>query len=577
MAESNTGTSEFYIPESRRTFLKKVQSGLSQGKIMVMEGPTGVGKTVLLEEILTSTLPNANKCYVTPARGMSDIQIRSRIIEQLFGNVLFDPEMPLVTSFIEFNQPQQILITIDNCQYLSGRLVGELLQLFSEASNLSIDLTLVLALDKSMNSTLLNVNSRLVTVLSVPMLNKQESYELLVEYIADIPAQNNYRVKRWIDNSAGLPIQLLAYGQKISTTQRPQDEEETAPLNVKLWGSLLVLASLVLALGIYVYRIGLTQPQEPVNKQAIPVEQKPGTVDKVVKEWKKDQAKGGQATLSQPQTSSESDNQAPAFSLDEKPMAQVTAMPMANSEAILADILGESIAPEPDKSAQKRIAKQVEQNPTTDLILSELTKEQAGLSEEQQKQAEDQLLKELQQEQVNSEQSLALLPQSSANEAKAESKEAQVSKENTEVSLDFFLPEGTDEELKPARDEDSLDPQIVSSSTEEAIVDANASAYFIDNQLFMSLPADRFVLQLTAVSNEVVLSEYLASAPVPVEELRIYRIKRKKSDWIVVTYGLFETIEQARQAAKVVEPNAWAKSISVIQQQILAFQKAQEQ
>ena len=122
----------------------------------------------------------------------------------------------------------------------------------------------------------------------------------------------------------------------------------------------------------------------------------------------------------------------------------------------------------------------------------------------------------------------------------------------------------------------SLDPNIVSQSTESAAAQPSYPAYFIDNQAFMSLPADRFVLQLTAVSNEAVLSEYLSSAPVPVEELRIYQIKRKQNDWIVVTYGLFETIEQARQAAKRVEPNAWAKSISVIQQQILAFQKAQE-
>ena len=77
----------------------------------------------------------------------------------------------------------------------------------------------------------------------MPLLNKQESYELLVEYIADIPAQTNAKVKRWIDNAAGLPIQLLAYNEQNQRDFTLDSEDEASTLNVKLWGSLLVLAS----------------------------------------------------------------------------------------------------------------------------------------------------------------------------------------------------------------------------------------------------------------------------------------------------------------------------------------------
>lgn len=551
MTASNQGTSEFYIPESRQTFIKKVQAGLAQRKVMVIEGPTGVGKTVVLEEVLTQTLPDANKCYVTPARSMNDIQIRSRIIEQLFGNVLFDPEMPMLTSFIEFSQPQQILIAVDNCQFLSGRIIGELLQLSSEANNLGLDLTIVLALDKSLNSTLLNVNSKLVKVLSVPLLNKQESYQLLVEYIVDIPAQTNHKVKRWIDNCGGLPIQLLAYNEQPQPTQAAEEE---SPLNVKLWGWLLVLASLVLALGIYVYRKGLEAPEPESQPARVEIEQKPAS-EQFVKDWNK------------PEPTEQKPSAETQFSFEEKPMAQVTAMPTANSETILADILGET---KPEVKSKEVDVKQVEQNPTTDLILSELTQDKAKLTQQQQRQAENDLLAELQQEEE-----LTQAPESEPTET--EQQASSDPEQQEQVSLDFFLPEGTKENEAIQQPEDKLEPNLVSSPTESVATEPAYPAYFIDNQKFMSLPADRFVLQLTAVSNEAVLSEYLSSAPVPVEELRIYRIKRKKSDWIVVTYGLFETIEQAREAAKQVEPNAWAKPISVIQQQILAFQKAQQQ
>jgi hypothetical protein len=74
---------------------------------------------------------------------------------------------------------------------------------------------------------------------------------LLAQYIDDLPAQANAKVKRWIENAAGLPIQLLAYSDA-----KAEEVIDNTPLNIKLWGSLLVLASLVLALGLYVYNKG---------------------------------------------------------------------------------------------------------------------------------------------------------------------------------------------------------------------------------------------------------------------------------------------------------------------------------
>lgn len=578
MTAVNTEISQFYIPESRLAFIKKVQASLSHGKIAVIEGSMGTGKTVLLEETLTQTYPEANKCYLTAVQGMGDIQVRSRVIEQLFGNVLFDPELPLLTSFIEFNQAQQMLITIDNCQHLSGRIVGELLQLFSEAKNLQIDLSICLALDKSLNSTLLNVNSSLVQVLTIPTLNKQESYQLLAEYIEDLPAQTNNKVKRWIENSAGLPIQLLAYSDV-----KAGEAIDNAPLNVKLWGSLLVLASLVLALGLYVYNKGSTQAvaePEPIQAESNLVSKEPTKKDSatadVVKPWKAE-------SKEIKQQSAESD-----FSIDEKPMAQVVAMPAANSQTILADIMGE-LESQTKKNEPKSVpAKEVEQNPTTDLILSELTTDTVSLNAEQRAEAEAELLAQLSEEQAQ-----LTIPDKKkpVEQAKSENVPEGEFANAEDVSLGFFLSLDDDEpatdrdtdgkangKIEPVQlPEDKIDPNIITSPTEQADDQETSPVYNIDNQIFMSLPRDRFVLQMTAVSSEEVLSEYLASAPVSADDVRIYRIQRNQKDWIVVTYGLFESIELARQEAKRIEPNAWAKSISVIQQQILAFQQAQEQ
>ena len=93
----------------------------------------------------------------------------------------------------------------------------------------------------------------------------------------------------------------------------------------------------------------------------------------------------------------------------------------------------------------------------------------------------------------------------------------------------------------------------------------------------MTLPSDKYVLQLTAVSSESTLAQYLESKNLDPELTRIYKIRRSNADWLVVTYGVFDSISTARETAKTVDPNAWAKSVSVIQQQIAAYQQSLSQ
>ena len=232
--------SHFYFPPSRLKFISTLQSQLEGGRVVAVEGATGTGKTVVLEELLTTVLPNANKCYVTAGKQINDIQFRGRVIEQLFGNVLFDPEKPLITSFLEFNQYTELLLVIDNVHFLSGQIIGELLQLFSELNKAGVIIAVVMSFDKTISTTLLNVNSSILSVNSVPLLSFEESYQLLKEYVEDLPAANNGRVKRWIENAQGVPIQLLAYDQESDLVVT-----SNSLINVKLWGAVIVASSVI--------------------------------------------------------------------------------------------------------------------------------------------------------------------------------------------------------------------------------------------------------------------------------------------------------------------------------------------
>jgi DamX protein len=72
-----------------------------------------------------------NTAYLSLSEKFTDIQVRCRILEQLFSSALFDPEKPLITVFEKYagQQAQPMLIVLEQGQFLSSQLLFELCQL----------------------------------------------------------------------------------------------------------------------------------------------------------------------------------------------------------------------------------------------------------------------------------------------------------------------------------------------------------------------------------------------------------------------------------------------------------------
>jgi DamX protein len=87
-----------------------------------------------------------NVAFVAASNQLDDIQIRCRLIEQLFANKLFDPEQPLSVSIINFaiEQKQAISIVIDHAQALSLQLKYELCALVNIAKKNKLIINLVM-------------------------------------------------------------------------------------------------------------------------------------------------------------------------------------------------------------------------------------------------------------------------------------------------------------------------------------------------------------------------------------------------------------------------------------------------
>jgi DamX protein len=87
-----------------------------------------------------------NVAFLSASTKLNDIQIRCRLIEQLFVNALFDPEESLAVSALRFakQQNEPISIVIDHAHALSLQVKYELSQLVSLAKKNKLTINIVL-------------------------------------------------------------------------------------------------------------------------------------------------------------------------------------------------------------------------------------------------------------------------------------------------------------------------------------------------------------------------------------------------------------------------------------------------
>lgn len=88
-----------------------------------------------------------NAAFIAVSSQLHDIQIRSRLVEQLFTNVLFDPEQSLAVSLVNLVKanPQKISIAIEHGQNLSIQILHELTQLAEIAKRAQLTINVLVS------------------------------------------------------------------------------------------------------------------------------------------------------------------------------------------------------------------------------------------------------------------------------------------------------------------------------------------------------------------------------------------------------------------------------------------------
>lgn len=111
--------------------------------------------TTISNQLLASLPEQHNVAYVALSSKFNNIQIRCRVIEQLYTGELFDPEISLAVTVVNLakKSKQSISIVLDSAQHLSLQIVHELTQLalIAKKANLVVNVVMFGSLQAGRN------------------------------------------------------------------------------------------------------------------------------------------------------------------------------------------------------------------------------------------------------------------------------------------------------------------------------------------------------------------------------------------------------------------------------------------
>lgn len=122
----------------------------SQQAVLVIDDDVNVYTQAARQFLLGLTKENShdesNVAFVSASKKLNDIQIRCRLIEQLFANTLFDPEKSLAVSILQLSKQSKeaVMIVVEHAHALSLQLKYELCQLVDVANKTDNNINVVL-------------------------------------------------------------------------------------------------------------------------------------------------------------------------------------------------------------------------------------------------------------------------------------------------------------------------------------------------------------------------------------------------------------------------------------------------
>ena len=250
------------ILPSRAALVDRIALQFEYGQnLIVLLGPSGLGKSYLLETFITDKYSDFNKSFVQLSARMTDVQLMSELLEQSFRSPLIDQNLSLSENFYQLAKQQNCgpcLWVLDGGRHLSDEMVQELTTL---AKHSPTTLYILLA-SQSVGQF------KSAVEIHLEALSMAESKQLMQCYFPDLPYDEDPVFQAFLQEAHGNPSLLLAW----QPTQHTAKVAVTDKVSWRVQLIALLVIIMLLIIG-FLYQADMTrwwqdfyqqQPETPV-------------------------------------------------------------------------------------------------------------------------------------------------------------------------------------------------------------------------------------------------------------------------------------------------------------------------
>lgn len=522
------------ILPSRKELLSRIELVCDLDSSFVMlTGDDGMGKSTLLEFFIEHHCPDYKKCFVQVGTDIEPSQVKEQILFQLMGDQTVDSAKTLGQNLAScyFDEFQRVIIIIDNGELVDSLLLNEFVELLKTPID-NFQASVIIAQDHDLERfSQINAGHPLIEMHIEP-LNKAESRMLLEYYYAQMMDSDRLEVQRFIERCEGNPAKLLQWQDGEGKRTKGGLKLSRQAMLLSVLG--IVLVGVVGAASWYF----VSTAKEPIDLQIDALREK---VKEQEQQAQTDEAAG--ADNEQEQSNLDTllvqkwDTKAQKAQVDKaiKAAAATAAAELESSE--------QQNNSEPQGQAEETAPEAVEQGAESVKAQAQNPGEATQTQQQQTKKTDE--------------------PQAQSEAAVTEPQGDQV--ENSEP-----VQTAGDDAGESTRSDAPDDAAAVTNVEKSTLLDK------MDNSWFLAQNDGSVVLQLTGVSELNTLRSYLNYHKLG-DKAHVYQSIRNDKPWFVVTYGLFDSLQQANAAKaelpKTLRGEPWAKYIRTIKTEVLNADK----
>ena len=236
------------ILPSRAALVDRIALQFEYGQnLITLLGPSGLGKSYLLETFITDKYNDFNKAFVQLHARMTDQQLMSELLEQSFSAPLIDHDLSLSENFYRLAKEQACgacLWVLDGCRHLTDEMAAELDSLAKKSPT-----TLYILVASQTAGQFTSAVEIYLEALSLT-----ESKQLMQWFFKDLPIDEDPVYQAFLAEADGNPSLLLAW-QPIEHSAKPLPKEHNS-WRVHLIALLLIIMLLIIG---FLYKSDMTQ------------------------------------------------------------------------------------------------------------------------------------------------------------------------------------------------------------------------------------------------------------------------------------------------------------------------------